>query len=735
MQPEQRWVVRRQVNRKFRDMCGFSGIIVADHSHTSASEWKSRFQTAAQKISHRGSDDNRLIQFRSLFLNHFRLAFQDLEAGRQPMLSADGTFAITFNGEVYNHFELRKTLDKKHNSIHWKTLSDTETILQGWLLEGDQFFDLLDGEFAFVITKTDGSEWIARRDFFGVKPLFFQFANVNTRQFSIAQKSYSTRSSLVSFSSEIKALPGRKIWNRDGALRQFVGLFEPICSPFEEIIQCPPGGTIKGRRSPDAGCTQFDVQVIPRNAVVRTGQSRPFWGEPSLLDTLSQFREHLSQSVSDRLLSDVELGVYLSGGIDSKAVAFELSRIQKRRNISWEKGRLKSFTVGFETSGYDESQEAVSFAQHLGFLPHVLPLSETALNYSYPHAVYISENIQPYTNGAAKWWLSLFARQHVPGVLTGDGADEVLCGYPSFRYCSWWKFAQRNRTGNTTLGMNWRDEIYVKKFFAQTQNPWLAGSSAAGTGVDFTESVAQWGILHPLYTQIKTIAECILGASEANIWLSAQAESVKSWFFHGYTDDQLKLNSAAGMANSTLLLWQNYFCNTHLPVQVLNWVGDRMEMANTLEGRTPFLSRRLREFIRHLPDVALIQGFTDKAILRKAYATEFDRGFALTPKKQFNAPFIQFKSLFEQFDAQNVLQKMNISNQPRQKANQLMKVGNVNATSLKDVNERYRHTHQLSALQTLVCASIVHRGLVEEVTPVRDQNFEESITAKGVIGL
>ncbi|MEY2988990.1 MAG: hypothetical protein RJB13_2511 [Pseudomonadota bacterium] len=191
-------------------MCGFSGLIVAEHSHEAASEWKSRFQTAAKKISHRGSDDNRLIQFRSLFLHHFRLAFQDLAAGRQPMLSSDGCFAITFNGEVYNHFELRKELDKRHNSIHWKTLSDTETILQGWLLEGESFFEQLEGEFAFIIAKTDGSEWIARRDHFGVKPLFFQFANVNTRAFSIAQKKYSTQSALVSFSSEIKGLPGKK---------------------------------------------------------------------------------------------------------------------------------------------------------------------------------------------------------------------------------------------------------------------------------------------------------------------------------------------------------------------------------------------------------------------------------------------------------------------------------------------------------------------------------------------
>ncbi|MEY2987538.1 MAG: hypothetical protein RJB13_1059, partial [Pseudomonadota bacterium] len=588
------------------------------------------------------------------------------------------------------------------------------------------------GEFAFVITKTDGSEWIARRDHFGVKPLFFQFANVNTRAFSIAQKKYSTQSALVSFSSEIKGLPGKKTWNRDGALRQFVGLFEPICTPFEEIIQCPPGGTIRGTLSSDSASPLFEIIIIPRNSAIRRSEKRSFWGESTLSETLSLFRENLSQSVADRLLSDVELGVYLSGGIDSKAVAFELSKNLKSRNIKWEKGQLKSFTVGFETAGYDESQEAVSFAQHLGFLPHVLPVSELALNYSYPHAVYVSENIQPYTNGAAKWWLSLFARKYVPGVLTGDGADEVLCGYPSFRYCSWWKFAQRNRPNNTALGMHWRDDIYIKKFFSQTQNPWLAGSSAAGTGVDFTESLNQWGISHPLYSQIQTIAESLLGPIEARQWLNEQGESIRSWFFHGFTDEELRVNASDGIADSTLILWQNYFCHTHLPVQVLNWVGDRMEMANTLEGRTPFLSQRIREFVKNLPDVALIQGFTDKAILRKAYATEFDRKFALTPKKQFNAPFIHFKTLFDEFDAPAALQKMKITDKSSQVANQLMQLGSIDTSSLSDVSDRYRHTHHLSALQTLVCASIVHRGLVDDITPVRDQDFEESIISKGM---
>lgn len=191
-------------------MCGFSGLLTANRSHPQAAEWKSRFADAAQRIAHRGNDDSRFLNFQSVSLHHFRLAFQDLESGRQPMLSKDGATAITFNGEIYNHLELRKELEKKYGNLSWRTYSDTETILEGWLLDGTSFIDRLEGEFAFVISRTDGSEWMAARDYFGVKPLFLALADINTRIFSDARPSYTLHSSLVSFASEMKALPNKK---------------------------------------------------------------------------------------------------------------------------------------------------------------------------------------------------------------------------------------------------------------------------------------------------------------------------------------------------------------------------------------------------------------------------------------------------------------------------------------------------------------------------------------------
>ena len=713
-------------------MCGFSGLLTANRSHPQAAEWKSRFADAAQRIAHRGNDDSRFLNFQSVSLHHFRLAFQDLESGRQPMLSKDGATAITFNGEIYNHLELRKELEKKYGNLSWRTYSDTETILEGWLLDGTSFIDRLEGEFAFVISRTDGSEWMAARDYFGVKPLFLALADINTRIFSDARPSYTLHSSLVSFASEMKALPNKKSWNRDGALRQFVGLFEPICAPFENIIQCPPGGRVFATKQPNGNESfTYRINVTTRNQAIRKKNKAPFWSEQESGKVLQSFRESLETSVTERLLSDVELGVYLSGGIDSKVIAFELAKALKKGNTGWQTDSLRAFTVGFESAGYDESIEASSFARLLGFTPHILTLSNNALNYSYPHAVQISENLQPFTNGAAKWWLSLFARQYVPGVLTGDGADELLCGYPSFRYCAWWAFTQRGRASGLSSGKRWRDSVYVKRFVEQTRDPWLAGSSAEGRGDDFEKSLSLWGIPHPLFEQVQTITEAILGKEEAQLWLSSQGPSLRSWYLLGLDSHHKDDPSYTLDPENALLIWQNYFCHTHLPVQILNWVGDRMEMANTLEGRTPFLSGAMRRFVAQLPDIALVQGFTDKAILRKSYASQFERNLALTPKKQFNAPFIDFQKLYEQFEVKDVLNRMGINSNGSKNANSLLEMSQKHQSISISTQDKYLFTHRLAALQTLLCSSIVQRTLVDELPLTRDHEFEASILSQG----
>lgn len=695
-------------------MCGFSGILF-QHPALCESYGPGRagFRRAAAQVAHRGDTDYQEWFAATLWLSHHRLAFQDVAAGKQPMLSQDGQHIIVFNGEVYNHLQLRDTIQRR-KAIQFRTRSDTETLLEGWKVLGEDLFAMLEGEYAFVISHVDGQQWLAHRDRYGVKPLYCYLADVETRGFAHYQAEYRFDCTRLEFASEIKGLTSPRRWQREGLLRQFVGLYEPICTPFAHVIQVPPGAILRADRQADSFrcCLQS----------LTTGIRSTHAGEVA---APADFEREMTASVRERLLSDVELGVYLSGGIDSKAIAFELARTAQRDV------RLKSFTVGFAQAGYDESQEAIRFARHLQLEPHMLRVDDAALNYAYPLAVQASEIVQPYTNGAAKWWLSLFTRQYVQGVLTGDGADEVFCGYPSFRYVNWWKHVMRLRgrpraaaevadlLARYPLGRYRRDGLYSAKFASYTENPWLAGSSAEGNGQDFIDSLRMLGVAHPLFGQIRTLTQALLGTDAGDAWLQSQAGSVRSWFAAGLAGIETELANP----HWALLLWQNYFVRTHLPVLILNWVGDRMEMANTLEGRTPFLSQRLRQFMSNQPDRALVHALRDKVLLRRSYARLFPAEFAMTPKKQFNAPFLDAAVLNRRFDVASIFATTGLADDAAMQ--------NVQQRLQDNTLDSYQRTHLQSVLQTARCLGIVHHTLVEAKPLERDRDLEQRYLQQG----
>jgi asparagine synthase (glutamine-hydrolysing) len=690
-------------------MCGFSGVVfTGEQARAGFQPGLDGFRRAAQRVAHRGDTDHRELIRPLLWLSHFRLAFQDVAAGVQPMVSADGSHVIVFNGEVYNHLALRPAIVRE-TGVAFRTRSDTETLIEGWLAFGDAFFERLEGEYAFVIAGMDGERLVAHRDRFGVKPLFLGVDGVDDRRFASFAPSYDFACPRLELASEIKGIASRKRWRHDGLLRQFTGLFEPICTPFEGIIQLPPGGTLAARRAAGGFACTLRTFVEP----VRTAPTR------NAVATEEAFEAAMQASVSERLLSDVELGVYLSGGIDSKAIAFELSRA---KGVG---AGLKSFTVGFEHAGYDETDEAVDYARFLGLDPHVIRIDGPALDYAYPRAVHTSELVQPFTNGAAKWWLSLFAREHVLGVLTGDGADEVLCGYPSFRYINWWKHLLWKRGRRlpgrridellqaAPLGSLAVDRLYARRFAAHTKDPWLSGSSAEGSGDDFIGSLEVLGVQHPLFGQIRTIAESLLGPAAATHWLRAQADSVQSWFAAGIDDGASRLDDPL----YALLLWQNYFVRCHLPVLILNWVGDRMEMANTLEGRTPFLSNPIRQLIQGQPDRALVLGLRDKVLLRRTYRRLLPARFVATPKKQFNAPLLSSARIVADFATDAVFDRVGLDTADGFGGLQRALAGT-------PAEDSYRRAHIGSAIQTAIALSILQRTLVEEDELPRDADLE-----------
>ena len=656
-------------------MCGFLGVIgPAPFSEKELNFFRAR----SQRISSRGNTGRGEWHSPGVALFHYRLAFRGLDSGAQPMRDETNKRMLVYNGELYSFQELRERYP-----FPYATESDTEIFLAARENAGDAMLEALDGEYAFALWEESKDRLVLGRDPFGVKPIFFAADSWDdSSQFRIQRESYRFKvKGRISFASEMKGLPQPLAWEREGFQRQFSGLFEEIATPFRGVIQVPPGSLLIAELDRRSG--GWDCRIERKIARTRKhARVKNFHFDRAA----EELRGLIGNSVRDRLDSEVPLGAYLSGGVDSRIIAYEMVRAGYS---------FPSFTVGFEGEGYDESEEVRSFiGAHPGIEGKLLRLTDDSLSYSYPHAIYASELVQPYTNGAAKWWLSRFARRTVRGVLTGDGADELFCGYPSYRYAAWWDFYQRSPS-------EFRGSLYKDRLGKKSDTPWVSGISSGSDGSDLLISQRVLGWAHPLFQQVSSLLNYLEGDDiAAERWLEERRESL----------------AGSGEGESALLQWQNYFLRTHFPTHVLNWVGDRMEMANTLEGRPPFLARAILEFMRGLPDQALVRGMRDKAIQRKAYASEL-KEWARAPKKQFNAPLFYAGSLGERYLGKDSLARAGLVD-PKS-------VERAKADAKSARSPLARANAELFLQSTLV-AHMLDEYLVRGIEPQRDFDHEEN---------
>lgn len=664
-------------------MCGFLGIF-APPSLPLADDRVSALRASAQRLAHRGNSSRGEASDSSKALFHYRLAFRDLAEGKQPLSDSQGRATILFNGELYGFHSLRDELAKSYD---FRTRSDTEVILAAYLKYGEGFLQKLDGEYAFVIHDQRENRILAARDPFGVKPLFFNAGAISILREYREKYDFSLKGQLH-FSSEIKGIGLPLQWSRRGLDRLFFSLYEEMGTSFEGIYSLAPGSLFTAKAAGDTFSCKIERKIHKRRAIKPSHKV-------SFEDRAEELKSIVARTVESKLDSDVPLGAYLSGGIDSRIAALEMSRTG---------ARIETFTVGFEGADFDETLEVKKFlAAYPNFKGRALKTRDKVLEYSYPHAVYASELVQPYTNGAAKWWLSRFARRHVRGVLTGDGADELYCGYPSYRYLAWWDFYRRQRTPA-------RASLFEARVVGERKKFWEKGLSSRPDGSDLEESIAALGWAHPLYAQIKSVGRLWAGEGFADI-IDSERDSIYSYI-------------APDKGASSLTLWQNYFLHTHFPTHVLNWVGDRMEMANTLEGRPIFLSNSALDFFDRSPDSHLVRGLCDKAILRKAYCPSLGQ-FSTTPKKQFNAPFLLDGPLGQDFLSPEALRN----------------TGLIEATKVSRAREQLHSSDPLERsfaqifLQNCLVTQMLDRYLVRGEAPIRDMAFEENYLDENTVDL
>jgi asparagine synthase (glutamine-hydrolysing) len=526
---------------------------------------------------HRGPDGFGWQAMEGVGFSHARLSIIDLdqERGRQPFVSADGNLMLTKNGELYDYQRLRTDLAAR--GARFRTKSDSEIILHLYPRLGiDGTLPHLRGEFAFALHDREEDTLHLVRDRFGIKPLYWA----------------SIDGGLV-FGSELKVLFAHPAVSRRfdtaGLYHQLMQTMVPGSTAFAGVHQVKPGHVLSIRRH------NGSLQVKERRYWDMPFPEEDARGRPAdENEYIEAVRERLIEAVQLRLEADVPVGCYLSGGIDSCAIVGMAAASTQ--------GSVKAFTIGFDNADYDETPIATEMARAAGADQDILRLEADHLYDHFEETLWHTERTIYNTLGVAKLLMS--RRVNETGykvVLTGEGSDELFGGYPAFRRDMFlhgldhlspaerkeWEtlLAENNKlfSGAMLAEQSVEDVALTAKvgFTPSCLQPWLASSAHVPA------------LLHPEHR------EALAGYSPG----AAIAAALDG--------DALRNRHPLDRA-------QYVWIKTMLEGQILTWGGDRVDMANAMEARPPFLDHHLAEYAATLPPSMRIHGRTEKYVLREA---------------------------------------------------------------------------------------------------------------------
>ncbi|MEJ2424440.1 MAG: asparagine synthase (glutamine-hydrolyzing) [Candidatus Thiodiazotropha sp.] len=555
-------------------MCGIAGFIYADRDRPVDPE---TLVAMAAIQHHRGPDGFGIRRMPGIGFSHARLSIVDLDEtrGRQPFESRDGRLMLTKNGELYDYQRIRADLTAQ--GARFQTKSDSELILHLYPRVGlDAMLPHLRGEFAFALYDREEERLILARDRFGIKPLYWT----------------DTGEALV-FGSELKVLfahpevPRR--FDPQGVYHQLMQTIVPGTTTFADIHQVPPGHLLDIRRKDGRlHITQrkyWDMD-FPQES------DRP--AEYDEAEWIEAVRAQLLEAVQLRLEADVPVGCYLSGGIDSCSI-LGLAAAARQNPV-------KAFTIGFDNKDYDESPIAAEMAASTGADQDVMMLDASHLYDNFVETLWHTERTIYNTLGVAKLLMS----RHVRGVnykvvLTGEGSDELFGGYPAFRRDMFLHgldhlSAEERREWEQLLAE--QNKLFKGAMLAEDEvrNP------ALESRVGFTPSCLQPWLAS---------AERVPGLLAGDLGSQLRDYDPGAAIAERLDADRLKGRHPLDKA-------QYVWIKTMLEGQILTWGGDRVDMANSMEARPPFLDHHLAELATQLPPSLRIKGRTEKYVLREA---------------------------------------------------------------------------------------------------------------------
>lgn len=568
-------------------MCGIAGLISDRYDPL-----EPLICNMLSHIQHRGPDESGIYFDDRAAIGTARLSIIDIASGQQPM-QIDGRYVMSFNGVVYNYVELRRQLQQMGESF--RTESDTEVVFRSLLNWGCDAFARFDGHFAIALYDRLEEELLLARDPFGEKPLF-----------------YTSQLDYFAFGSEIKVFRGLPFFNFEldqQSLNHLAWTWAtlPHQTCFKNVAALRPGHFLKLKRG------EFIEQQFYTLPALNTNEtnSQKF----SEVEAEGELRRLMNQSVSRRLRSDLEVGSYLSGGLDSTIVS-----CLAHQQIN---DRLKTFSVSFESRGFDESEAQQQVANHLGTEHRVLRISFEDIVTNFKDVVLHAESALFRTAPVPMFLLSKFVRDSgISVVLTGEGADEFFTGYDLFKAT---RFRQRFE--------DFEDDKQRASFLANDLYSWMPhfNDAAAMKLVNYFRNYTDQSnrfFSHAMRFANGRLASQLLGPTTG---FEIAGQSLQDEMTRVAGSDFATMNKMAQA--------QTLEIGTLMSGYLLSSQGDRMTSAHSVEGRCPFLNRELIEFAQALPaSFKLDTKGLEKTILRKAFAKHIPSEIADRRKQPYRAP-------------------------------------------------------------------------------------------------
>ncbi|WP_394993434.1 asparagine synthase (glutamine-hydrolyzing) [Emticicia sp.] len=573
-------------------MCGIIGVI--------AKENQGFIQEGIERIAHRGPDDSGLFSDDFIALGQRRLSIQDLSSnGHQPMFTQDGRYCIIFNGEIYNHWEIRAQIESKYP---FKSSSDTETILYGYIEYGENIFNQLNGIFALAIYDTQTQDCIIVRDQFGIKPLY-----------------YYQKDNVFGFASEIKALSVLPNFdttlNHEALINYLHFLYSPAeKTPFLNVKKLLGGHYIKFNAKEFLNTTPNEAAPIQ----AKKYYDIPFNGQYSTkteAELIDELDEKLFNAVKRQLLSDVPVGFFLSGGLDSSAVVAMAKKAMPNK-------RLKCYTIDageIEAEGFaNDLHYAKLVAKHLDVDLEIVE-GKVDIIQDFDKMIYHLD--EPQADAAPLHVLNICKKARQQGyivLLGGTAGDDLFSGYRRHQALGYEKFFEKI----PLIGRKFLKKIASNAILSSNNNT-LRRIKKILNDIDKTKLERMAGYYAWLNID-----------KNKNLFNPNIKKEIENYYPSDILINSLKNIPSETSELNQMLYWEmKYFLTDHN----LNYT-DKLSMAVGVEVRVPFLDKELVEFSVKIPPDLKLKGKTTKYLLKKVMERYLPKDIIYRPKSGFGAP-------------------------------------------------------------------------------------------------